>query len=85
MPDKPGEVIGITMKMQTLALVLTLIGATLTLAPPVGAAPPRPRGPCDIYDAAGTPCVAARSTRARCTPHMTARSTGCCASRTARP
>src|SRR5438477_7397246 len=24
--------------------------------------PPRPQGPCDIYAAAGTPCVAAHST-----------------------
>ncbi len=29
---------------------------------PTGAAPPRPQGPCDIYGAAGTPCVAAHST-----------------------
>jgi alpha-L-arabinofuranosidase B-like protein len=27
-----------------------------------GVAPPRPQGPCDIYAAAGTPCVAAHST-----------------------
>ena len=45
-----------------LALALTLIGATLTMATPAGAAPPRPEGPCDIYGAAGTPCVAAHST-----------------------
>src|SRR5579862_3970317 len=49
------------MKMQTLALMLTLIG-TLTVATPAGAAPPRPRGPCDIYGTAGAPCVAAHST-----------------------
>lgn len=28
----------------------------------VGAAAPLPEGPCDIYGAAGTPCVAAHST-----------------------
>jgi len=50
------------MKMQTLALALTLIGATLMMAAPAGAAPPRPLGPCDIYDAAGARCVAAHST-----------------------
>src|SRR5438034_6410729 len=45
-----------------LPAVLTLIGMPQT----VGAAPPRPQGPCDIYAAAGTPCVAAHSTtRAR--------------------
>jgi len=48
--------------MKTLALALTLIGATLTMTTPAGAAPPRPQGPCDIYDAAGAPCVAAHST-----------------------
>jgi alpha-L-arabinofuranosidase B-like protein/concanavalin A-like lectin/glucanase superfamily protein/lamin tail-like protein len=31
-------------------------------APAAQAAPPRPQGPCDIYAAAGTPCVAALST-----------------------
>ena len=41
-----------------LPAVLTLIGMAQT----VGAAPPRPQGPCDIYGAAGTPCVAAHST-----------------------
>ena len=30
--------------------------------PAAQAAPPRPQGPCDIYAAAGTPCVAAHST-----------------------
>jgi len=43
------------------ALVLTLIGATLTMAQRNGA-PPRPKGPCDVYAAAGDPCVAAHST-----------------------
>jgi len=49
-----------------LALALTLIGATLTMATQAGAGanvpPPRPKGPCDIYAAAGAPCVAAHST-----------------------
>src|SRR6266567_7783958 len=49
-----------------LALVLTVIGATLTMAqqsPAVGVVPPhRPQGSCDIYAAAGDPCVAAHST-----------------------
>ena len=43
-------------------LALTLIGAALTMATQAGTAPPRPQGPCDIYGAAGTPCVAAHST-----------------------
>ncbi|MGB8260291.1 MAG: arabinofuranosidase catalytic domain-containing protein, partial [Terracidiphilus sp.] len=49
-----------------LVLATALIGATLTMAQPAGAgpnvAPPRPQGPCDIYAAAGDPCVAAHST-----------------------
>jgi len=45
-----------------LAVALTLIGAALTMATPAGEAPPRPKGPCDIYAAAGDPCVAAHST-----------------------
>src|ERR1019366_6026470 len=48
------------------ALALTLIGAALTMAQQAGAgpnvAPPRPKGPCDIYAAAADPCVAAHST-----------------------
>ena len=51
--------------LQMLALALTLVGATLT-AGQAGtgrnAPPPRPQGPCDIYAAAGNPCVAAHST-----------------------
>ena len=43
------------------ALALALIGAALTMNPAFGA-PARPQGPCDIYGAAGTPCVAAHST-----------------------
>ena len=49
-----------------LAVALTLIGATLTMPQHAAAksdvAPPRPKGPCDIYAAAGDPCVAAQST-----------------------
>ncbi len=45
-----------------LALALMLVGAVLTMAAPAGEAPPRPKGPCDIYAAAGDPCVAAHST-----------------------
>jgi len=48
-------------KMQALALALTLIAAALTMAQS-GGAPSRPKGPCDIYAAAGDPCVAAHST-----------------------
>jgi hypothetical protein len=46
------------LKMQA----LTLIAATLTMLTSAAAAPPRPQGPCDIYAAAGAPCVAAHST-----------------------
>jgi hypothetical protein len=45
-----------------LALAPALIGATVTMTTPAGAPPSRPQGPCDIYGAAGTPCVAAHST-----------------------
>jgi hypothetical protein len=47
------------------ALALTAMGAALTMAQPAGADSnvlPRPKGPCDIYAAAGDPCVAAQST-----------------------
>jgi non-reducing end alpha-L-arabinofuranosidase len=46
-------------------LAALVIGATFTMAEQAGAggnAPPRPQGPCDIYAAAGDPCVAAHST-----------------------
>jgi hypothetical protein len=50
----------------TLVLALTLIGAALTMAQQTGTGrntpPLRPTGPCDIYAAAGDPCVAAHST-----------------------
>jgi hypothetical protein len=49
-----------------LAPALALIGAALTMAQQTGAgrkgSPLRPEGPCDIYAAAGNPCVAAHST-----------------------
>src|ERR1700729_3353681 len=48
-----------------LALMLMLIGGAFTMAQTAGTgltAPPRPKGPCDIYAAAGDPCVAAHST-----------------------
>jgi hypothetical protein len=49
-----------------LALPLTFMAAVLTMAGQTGAgpkvAPHRPEGPCDIYAAAGDPCVAAHST-----------------------
>src|SRR5919206_1695037 len=41
---------------------LTLIAAALTMAQQGGRNPARPQGPCDIYAAAGDPCVAAHST-----------------------
>ena len=44
------------------AVALALIGAALTMASPAADAPARPQGPCDIYAAAGDPCVAAHST-----------------------
>ena len=47
-----------------LVVVLALTGATFTMAQSAGSnVPPlRPKGPCDIYAAAGDPCVAAHST-----------------------
>jgi hypothetical protein len=49
-----------------LSLALPVGGATLTMAqqaePRAGIPPARPQGPCDIYAAAGDPCVAAHST-----------------------
>src|ERR1039457_3486066 len=70
MPEQPGIANRINMKTKftlvpMLALPLTLIGATLTMAAQAGAGPKvplhRPEGPCDIYAAAGDPCVAAHS------------------------
>jgi non-reducing end alpha-L-arabinofuranosidase len=49
-----------------LSLALNVVGATLTMAQRAqtrpGIPPARPQGPCDIYAAAGDPCVAAHST-----------------------
>ena len=48
-----------------LALASTLFGATLMMGQQAGgsnAVPQRPKGPCDVYAAAGDPCVAAHST-----------------------
>jgi non-reducing end alpha-L-arabinofuranosidase len=68
---KPVKTSRVKMKMRInvvpmLALALTLIGTTLTMAAQAGAGlsvpPHRPAGPCDIYAAAGDPCVAAHST-----------------------
>src|SRR5450631_145749 len=61
---------GSTMKLRMnaaiiLVLAIMLTGATLAKAQAAtgaSGAPPRPQGPCDIYGAAGTPCVAAHST-----------------------
>src|SRR4051812_47630151 len=48
-------------RMRVVAVVFTLI--LLSAAPPASAqAPPRQTRPCDLYAAAGTPCVAAQST-----------------------
>jgi len=47
-------------------LTLTVMGTTFAMAQQAGtgssASMPRPNGPCDIYAAAGDPCVAAHST-----------------------
>src|SRR6478735_5777393 len=43
------------------AAVLTLLGVTLAVAAPASAQT-RQTGPCDLYAAAGKPCVAAHST-----------------------
>ncbi len=50
--------------LRALALPLIAICASLAIAQPSQAAtaPPRPKGPCDIYAAAGDACVAAHST-----------------------
>ncbi len=49
-----------------MAIALLPIGVTFATATAAPAAqpvpPPRPQGPCDIYAAGGTPCVAAHST-----------------------
>jgi hypothetical protein len=45
-----------------LALGLMSLGAALMMATQISTAPSRPQGPCDIYGAAGFPCVTAHST-----------------------
>ena len=49
-----------------LTIALSLTGASLIMAQSAGGgsdrAPARPKGPCDLYVAAGDPCVAAHST-----------------------
>src|SRR5450756_2201154 len=47
--------------LRVLALGLSVIGATLAIVGPAVAVPSRPMGPCDVYAAAGDPCVAAHS------------------------
>src|SRR5690348_221145 len=51
--------------VRVLALALAVTGAASMMGQQVGAAsnafPQRPKGPCDIYAAAGDPCVAAHS------------------------
>src|SRR5215467_10206145 len=54
-------------RLKTLAagMAIALVPMTATVAMATAAqaaAPPRPQGPCDIYAAGGTPCVAAQST-----------------------
>src|SRR5215469_2082119 len=48
----------------SIIVTLAVIGAAPAIAQPnvSGVVPPRPKGPCDIYAAAGNPCVAAHST-----------------------
>lgn len=45
-----------------LMALFLLMSSALATAKPVNGAPARPQGPCDIYTAAGDPCVAAYST-----------------------
>ena len=44
------------------AIAVTLIGASFATTTGAQAARPAAQGPCDIYAAGGTPCVAAHST-----------------------
>ncbi len=57
-----GKRIDMKTELRKLALALTVISAAFIMSTPVRAAPARPQGPCDIYDAAGKACVAAHST-----------------------
>ncbi|MEO6215874.1 MAG: arabinofuranosidase catalytic domain-containing protein [Sphingomonas sp.] len=45
-----------------IALALASTGAMFAAPAEAAPPPPRPKGPCDIYNAAGTPCVTAHST-----------------------
>ena len=49
-------------KLHHALFTLALAGTAWTLASPGTAQQVRPQGPCDIYAAAGTPCVTAHST-----------------------
>ena len=49
-------------KLRQTLFTLALAGVASTLAALVSAQHARPQGPCDIYAAAGTPCVTAHST-----------------------
>ena len=69
--NEPEKASGVKMKTRInlafmLALALTVTGAALTMAQQTGASSKahlsRPKGPCDIYAAAGDACVAAHST-----------------------
>jgi len=44
-----------------LALALMLFGVMVTMTSAASVTPVRPQGPCDVYAAAGDPCVAAHS------------------------
>jgi len=56
----------LTTVVATASVVTTLVAAAVTAAPAEARSrhggPPRPQGPCDIYAAGGTACVAAHST-----------------------
>ncbi len=51
-----------TTSLTALMVALALTGADSAMYSQAASAPPRPQGPCDIYAAAGAPCVAAHST-----------------------
>ncbi len=54
--------VGITFATATAAPAATAARAATAAPAAEQASPPRPQGPCDIYAAGGTPCVAAHST-----------------------
>ena len=49
-------------KLKAVMLASATSLAAGLIAAPASAAPARPQGPCDLYNAAGTPCVTAHST-----------------------